>query len=204
MNIDKLQQKINNLSINTQKELFNYIYNNIINEVDNQSIMNIINSCEQILKDRSFLIDNFNGNDVKDFILYENGYKINCRLHSNSVILGINNHSEFIIGTITSDFNIYLLKVSNYTNTIHSLEGKLNGLIIDGNWKNGRFNDALYNIFSNSENPLYDELPSKRIDSFALMLKELYNKQKKEFKEIIQNIVNKDKSINTCKTKILN
>lgn len=203
MNIDKLKQKIDNLSEENQKKLFNYLYNNLINEATNEYLMNIINSCEQTLRDRSFLIDNFNGNDVKDFVLHYQQEKIKCRLHSNGIILGMTDRSEFIIGSIDNNMNIYLLKQSSLTNTIRSFEGNFENFYIFGRWFID-FNDALKYILMNSENPLYDQLPSKKIDGFTLILKELYNKQPNKFKEIIQNIVNKDKSINHFKTKTLN
>ena len=203
MNIDKLKQKIDNLSEENQLELFDYIYDITINKMDNKSIMNVINSCEQTLRDRSFLIDNFNGNDVKDFVLHYQQEKIKCRLHSNGIILGMTDRSEFIIGSIDNNMNIYLLKQSSLTNTIHSFEGNFENFYIFGRWFID-FNDALKYIFMNSENPLYDQLPSKKIDGFTLILKELYNKQPNKFKEIIQNIVNKYKSINHFKTKTLN
>lgn len=204
MNIDKLKQKIDNLSEEKQIELFDYIYDITINKMDNKSIMNVINSCEQTLRDRSFLIDNFNGNDVKDFVLYDQQEKIKCRLHSNGIILGMTDRSEFIIGSIDNNMNIYLLKQSRLTNTIHALEGNMEFIYIFGRWSIDYFNDTLKNILINSDNPLYDQLPFKKIDGFTLILKETYNEQKNEFKEIIQNIVNKDKSINHFKTKTLN
>ena len=202
--IEKLKSRIDKLSIDEKIELLKYLYAVSKNNINTKDLINGIDSIKFLLRDRSFLIDNFNGNDVTDFEVYYGATKIIFRIAQNNTILGTNQNGEFLIGTITNDMKLYLLKYSFSSRGVQSFDGELKGFVVTGTWSHrGNFDNVINHILLNNDCNLYKEMKHKKIEGHTLLLKRSYDIQPPKFKTIIQTIVNKNKSKNPLEEKNL-